>query len=183
MTYAGRTPTRHRRLLIGVGVAVVLVAGLLVGRTLLSGGDKPKLTYQGSAIGDPARVLQAAEASVAADVTARHGAESTDSRCYFTQSRQARSGQRKSDVGDHLLCGPVLFVDGDQGKAYLAVPLRGSVAGGTATLTPAAALGHAANLAVPGTAKLVRPDGKSAPKGSGRAACRCRSPRPRTGTC
>jgi hypothetical protein len=166
---AGGTPPRRSRkkLLIGAGVVVVLVAGGLAGWKLLSGDDKPKLTYQGRQIADPDKVLQAAEATVTADVTKRHGAKNDASRCYFSQAKKTPSGQKKTDVDNNLLCGPVLFVDGDDSKPYISVPLQDAVSGNKTTLTPSSSLDDAENVAAPDNVKLVRPDNKSAPDGSG----------------
>ncbi|MGH3495296.1 MAG: hypothetical protein ACRDQ1_18970, partial [Sciscionella sp.] len=151
---------------IGAGVVVILVAGGLASWQLLSGDSKPKLTYQGKQIADPATVLQEAETSVAAVVKKRHGVSNGDTRCYFSQPDKVPSGQKKSDVDDKLLCGPVLFVDGDDSTPYLGVPLQSSQNGKKVTLTPSSSLDDTAPTAVPDSAKLVRPDGASAPKGA-----------------
>lgn len=160
-------PARRRRkpMVIALVAVVVVAAGLVT--WLVWPSSSPQFTYQGKAIASPAKVLTAAEANVQALVKARHGAAAQDARCYFAQPVKPASGAKKSDVAPALRCGPVLFVDGDQAKAYLAVPFTSTTKDGKATLSPQATLTGLQPAAVPSDVKLGRPDGKSAPSGSG----------------
>ncbi|MDT4946003.1 MAG: hypothetical protein QOH14_2736, partial [Pseudonocardiales bacterium] len=128
-------PRRRRgRLVIAATAAVVVAAGLTA---WLVWPSEPTLTYHGRRIADPGAVLTAAESSVHALVTTRHGVDSAATRCYFTEQRKAGSGSKKTDVDALLRCGPVLFVDGDRAKTYLSIPLTSAPdSGSKVTLTP-----------------------------------------------
>ena len=160
-------PRRSRRkpLLVAGAVVVLLVAGLVT--WLAWPDDQPKYTYDGKEIASASSVLSRGEDSVAAIVKQRHGASNDQTRCYYGQPQHPSSGQKKSDVEHQLRCGPVLFVDGDETRAYLTVPLRNSTSGGKVSLDPATSLAGLDTQAVPAGIKLTRPDGKKAPAGSG----------------
>jgi hypothetical protein len=146
-------------------VAVLVAAGLIT--WLVWPSQTTALTYQGTTIAAPGTVLQSAESTVKKLVADRHGAMNEQSRCYFSKPTKRPSGAKKTDVDDHLTCGPVLFVDGDPANAYLAVPFRSENAGGKAQLTPTDSLADVEPAAVPDSVTLVRPDGKSTPSGTG----------------
>jgi hypothetical protein len=149
---------------IAATAAVVVAAGLTA---WLVWPSEPTLTYQGRRIADPGAVLTAAESSVHALVTTRHGVDSAATRCYFTEQRKAGSGSKKTDVDALLRCGPVLFVDGDRAKTYLSIPLTSAPdSGSKVTLTPGVTPRSNDPDAVPDSVRLVRPDGKKARTGA-----------------
>jgi hypothetical protein len=165
---ASAQPSRisRKRVLIALAAVVVLVAAGLTTWKLLSGGGT-ELTYDGKQIVEPGKVLQAGESEVAAAVTSRHGTSGDETRCYYTKPHKQPAGHKHSDVENRLLCGPVLFVDGDTTKPYLSLALRAAPAGSKITLTPNGSLSGEQPAAVPDGTRLVRPDGKSAPSGAG----------------
>ena len=159
-------PRRNRKpLLLALVAVAALAAGLIT--WLAWPDDAPNLTFEGKEIAAPADVLTKAESGVDALVASRHGAANADTRCYYAHHKDAAAGTKKSDVDAKLRCGPVLFVDGDAAKAYLAVPLSSDSTGGKVTLTAQQPLTGLDPEAVDDTLELVRPDGKSAPDGSG----------------
>ena len=82
--------------------------------------DAP-VTVDGRDVADPAAVLAAAERHLDRTIRERSGARSEDTRCWF-HLRDAEG----SDVRDELVCGPVLFVDGDPGRSWLRFPVTAS---------------------------------------------------------
>lgn len=163
------TPRRRKRapLLIALVAVAAVVAGLVT--WLLWPDDAaPSLTYKGKEIASPADVLTKAETNVAALVKKRHGASNDQTRCYFAQPENPQSGAKKTDIEDALRCGPVLFVDGEPASSYFSVPLTSTDSSGSkVTLDPQQSLDGLTPAALEPTLKLVRPDGKSAPEGTG----------------
>ncbi len=157
---------RNRKPLFIVGGAVVLLAAGLV-TWLVWPDDAPQITYNGKQIASASKVLSKAEDNVQATVKKRHGVSNGDTRCYFAQPKKPASGGKTTDVDTRLRCGPVLFVDGDKSRAYLSVPLTDSKSGSKVQLEPSSSLDSLQPLAVGSDVKLTRPDGKSAPDGSG----------------
>lgn len=159
--------SRKKPLLLAGGVVVLLVAGLVTWLVWPSSAA-PSITWKGKAIASAGDVLSKAESSVASLVDNRHGAKSADTRCYFVQPDEQPSGAKKTDVQDKLLCGPVLFIDGNPQEAYLPVGLTDAgTKGGKQQLTAQSSLSGVDNQAVPDNVKLVRPDKKAAPDGNG----------------
>jgi len=139
--------------------AAALVVVLLVGGALfLSLRDDP-LVLDGRYVVEPAAVLADADEALADYVQERDGARSEDSRCWF-EAADAEG----DDVGDTLLCGRVLFVDGDADRSWLRFPLSASPQGGDVRVTVAALPTdpEPERLADPGL--LRRPDGGSPPE-------------------
>ena len=156
----GPPPKRSNKKLFAIIAAVLAV--LLVGGGLfffLSGDD---LTYQGRDIVEPEKVLSDAESRLAGIVEERNGATNDDTSCYFVLKNA-----ETTDIEDGLVCGPVLFVDGDPSKPYLTFPLEGSAGDDDARLTVAAepTSPEPAELANPDL--LLRPDGTSPPEANG----------------
>lgn len=169
-SWQGAPPPQRRRsrkpLLITLAAVVVLVAAGLV-TWLVWPSSSPQFTYQGKEVSEPAKVLTRAETNVRALVKSRHGAENGNTRCYFAQPAKPASGAKKSDIEQALRCGPVLFVDGDTSQPYLSVPFTATTKDDKAILAPRSSLNGLEPAALGSGVKLVRPDGKQAPKGSG----------------
>lgn len=156
----GPRRTKNNKKLIAI-IAAVVVAALVGGGLffLLSGDD---ITYQGRDIVEPEIVLTDAESRLDGIVEERNGATNDQTSCYFVVKNA-----ETTDIEDGLVCGPVLFVDGDEGQPYLTFPIEGSAGDGDATLTVAAepVSPEPSELANPDL--LRRPDGGSPPEGSG----------------
>ncbi len=153
-----------------IGVAAVIILGLIVsGLVFVLRGTAPSaLTYQGRAIAQPAQALTTAEANLAAVVRSRHGAENGSTRCYYELPRKRPAGEKTSDVASSLLCGPVLFVDGHPGQAYLTFGLTSSSAsGGQVALSPSPRPASGDPVALTSRVTLRRPDGRQPPGGTG----------------
>jgi hypothetical protein len=138
-------------------LALVLVGGGLF--FFLSGDD---ITYQGRDIIEPETVLTDAESALNEIVRQRNGATNDETSCYFV----VKSAET-TDIEDGLACGPVLFVDGDEGQPYLTFPVEASAGDGDARLTvaPEPQAPEPAELANPDL--LRRPDGGTPPEGNG----------------
>jgi hypothetical protein len=149
-------------------VAVAVLVAALVTWLVWPSSSAPQFTWKGRTIADASGVLSKAENTVGAYVSNRHGAKNDSTRCYFVQPDKAASGTKRTDVEDHLLCGPVLFVDGNKSKPYLALPLSATgTSGGKQQLSTPGSLSGLQPDAVPAGVKLARPDKKSAPSGAG----------------
>jgi len=138
-------------------VTLALVGGGLY--FFLSGAD---VTYQGRNIVEPEKVLTDAESGLDRIVDERNGATNDETSCYFVAKNADTT-----DIEDRLVCGPVLFVDGDESQPYLVFPLQASTGDGDATLTVAAEPESPEPAEVANADLLVRPDGASPPEGSG----------------
>jgi len=143
--------------ILGAIVALALVGGGLF--FFLSGDD---ITYQGRDIVEPEKVLTDAESALGGLVEERNGATNDATSCYFVV-RNAET----TDIEDGLVCGPVLFVDGDEGQPYLTFPLEGSAGDGDARLSVAAEPDSAEPTELANPELLRRPDGTSPPDGNG----------------
>ena len=162
-------PGKGRRFGI-IGLIVVIVVGLLAGGyfVFLKKDSAAALSYNGKKINQPAGVLTAGEADLAAIIKARHGAAAATTRCYFAVPKTPAAGATKSDIDPALRCGPVLFVDGDASQSYLSLALTaGAASNDGVTLTPATAAQSLDPQQVPGTLTLERPDKAAPPAGSG----------------
>ena len=160
-------PRKRRGRLIAIAAVLVLAAGGVVAWLAWPSDNAPSITYAGKAIDHPERVLTSAEAKLADYVKSRHGARNAQTRCYFERPKTPASGTKKTDIAAHLACGPVLFVDGDTGKAFVSVAVAGDASGKKATLTLPNQLTDLAPQAAPTGVTLTRPDGATAPAGSG----------------
>ncbi len=164
-----------------IRLIAVCVLGVLVGAGWLV--FKPpvdrQLTSYGRPVANAAQLLDQTERVMRAAVTDRHGSRGSDARCYYaTDSAVPTVGGSDSDlpvaVGDRMLCGPVLFIDGDRSRPFLSFDL-------IATPTPAGTMRLAvnspdgeSNTPDPRPAsQLIRPDGKLPP-----ATERLTTPRP-----
>ncbi|WP_369139388.1 hypothetical protein [Modestobacter versicolor] len=155
---AGR---RRRRLRGPWLVSAALVVVLLVGAGLYLSRGEP-LTSGGRYVRDPGAVLAAADEQLTGYVEQRNGVAGPDSRCWFELA--AADGV---EVRDALLCGPVLFVDGDPGRAWLRFPLTATADGGDVRLSVAALPADPAPDRPADPGLLHRPDGGRPPAGSG----------------
>jgi hypothetical protein len=152
---------RSRRrfpLAAGLVLSLVATAGLVLVLVLR---DDP-VTVEGRDVPDPGAVLATAEGHLDRHVRARHGARSEDARCWF--HLQDAGG---SDVRDALVCGPVLFVDGDPGRSWLRFPVTATRTDGEVRLTVAEEPAAPDPGRRPDADLLRRPGGGTPPEGSG----------------
>ncbi|SDJ20813.1 Protein of unknown function [Frankineae bacterium MT45] len=164
---AGR-PARSRRRVIGtLSVVLLLVAAALTGGWwFFIRSDAPTLTYLGRSIDSPAQTLNDAQAKLSSYVVAHHGNKSRDARCYFALAKAPTAGTKTSDIDHRTFCGPVLFAEGDISQEYLAFELTPAAPGSTQMSVSASPMLPDAE-SVPATERLIRPDNKRPPKGSG----------------
>ena len=155
-------PARHRRWRLGIVALLAAVLGGLV-TWLVWPSSGPTLTYHGKSIAQAGTALSRTESLLQTYVQNRHGASNESTRCYFTVQAHPAKGAAENDVGDALWCGPVLFVDGDASKPYVAVHLTSHTADTRLTLTPPTSLDNLPSYAADDSLKLVRPDGKTPP--------------------
>jgi hypothetical protein len=162
-------PTGKRRTPLIVGLVALLVVALGVGGfVLLKANDKPKFTFNGKSISNADAVLQEGEKHVNDQVSTRHGAKNEDTRCYFAVPKEPASGAKKTDISPQLLCGPVLFVDGDAKQAYLAYNVnQTSSENGKVVLAVSDAPQSPNPTSLPQSMKLKRPDRAEPPGGTG----------------
>ena len=151
--------SRRKPLLIGGAVLVVLllVAGGLF--FLLRGDD---FSYAGRTVAEPQQVIDDAEATFGSYVEGRGGTTSDDSGCWFRHL-----DADTSDVQDDLVCGPVLFVDGDPAATYLLFPLTPSAGDGDVTFEVAAEPADPEPQELTDRELMARPDGGTPPAGAG----------------
>jgi hypothetical protein len=166
---AGPPPARKPRTPLIVGLVALLVVALGVGGfVLLKANNKAKFTFNGRSISNADAVLQEGEKQVNDQVSTRHGAKIQDTRCYFAVPKEPASGVKKTDISPQLLCGPVLFVDGDAKQAYLAYNVnQTSSENGKVVLAVSDAPQSANPTSLPQSVKLRRPDGAEPPSGTG----------------
>lgn len=141
--------------------ATALVVVLLVGGALfLTLRDDP-FVLDGRYVLAPEAVLADADDALVEHVEERNGVRSDDSRCWFEAT-----GTEGDDVGDTLLCGPALFVDGDADRSWLRFPLAASPQGGDVRLAVAALPTDPQPERLADPDLLRRPDGGSPPEDS-----------------
>ncbi|MCZ2827807.1 hypothetical protein O2W14_03010 [Modestobacter sp. VKM Ac-2986] len=133
-------------LLVGAGTALVLLQR-----------EDPVL-LGGRYVTDPAAVLADADRALAGYVDGRNGVRAEDSRCWFE-----RTAPEVDDVRDALLCGPVLFVDGDPARTWLRFPVTAAPDGGDVRLSVAALPADAAPDRPADPGLLRRPGGGRPP--------------------
>ena len=161
------SPRKRKGRLIALGAVVLLAAAGVATWLAWPAADAPTLTYAGKPIDHAGRLLDTAESRLTDYVKSRHGARNDQTRCYYVRPRTPATGAKKTDVADHLSCGPVLFVDGVAAKPFVDVPVSSDGRGGKkATLTLPAQFTDLPSLPAPAHAELVRPDGRAAPAGS-----------------
>ena len=141
-----------------VGAALVVV--LLVGAGLFLFRGDP-LTLGGRYVTEPARVLADADAVLGDYVERRHGVAADDSRCWFELT-----DADGHEVRDALLCGPVLFVDGDADHTWLHFPLTPRADGGDVRLSVADLPADPEPERLADRERLMRPGGGDPPSGS-----------------
>jgi hypothetical protein len=166
---AAPAPAKKRRTPLIVGLVAILVVALGVGGfVLLKASNKPKFTFNGKSISNADAVLQEGETQVSDQVSTRHGAKTGDTRCYFAVPKDPASGAKKSDISPQLLCGPVLFVDGNAKQTYLAYNVnQTSSENGKVVLAVSDAPQSPNPTSLPQSLNLKRPDGAEPPSGSG----------------
>ena len=158
---------RRTPFIIGLVIVLVLAGGAVAAWQLLK-PSPPSLTYQGQKIANAAALLSHADADLATEVSSRHGTKSPDSRCYFTRPTSPSGTAKKSDVSQTLVCGPVLFVDGNAADEYLSYSLTATgTSGGATTLTVSDDPTNPDPQPLPTATRLSRPDNKTAPAGPG----------------
>lgn len=162
-------PTRRRRrkpLILAIVAVAVVAAGLLTWQFWPA--DHEKITYEGKPVTDPDTVLTKAESVLRGYVKDRHGAANGATRCYFSKPKTPAADAKDTDVTTSLVCGPVLFVDGDTAYPYIEMRLTTDLTDpDSVTLRPPYSLNEVTPEAVDADVLLVRPDGKSAPSGAG----------------
>jgi hypothetical protein len=164
------TPRRRRRPIVIAICAAVLAGGLTGGWFVLHKSPSTAFTFDGRTVADPSATLQHAEKSVDALVASRHGVKNSATRCYFAVPATPPPGAKKTDVDSALRCGPVLFVDGDAGRAYLSYPLSSTPGpDGDVVLTPSARPIDTQPGLLPVGFTLRRPDKRTAPLDPGLA--------------
>ena len=151
-----------------IRLVAVCVLGMLAGAGWLVLRPEPTrtLTSYGRPVSNAGSLLRQAEASMRQLVHARHGELAKDSRCYYA-SQPAEDGTEGevTAIGDRMLCGPVLFVDGDRSRPYLVYDLLARPAGGgKLRLSVDSPDGDDATSADPRPgSQLLRPDGQQPP--------------------
>jgi hypothetical protein len=160
----GRRRKRSRLPLVLI-VSIVLVAGLATGGWFILHKEKAAaFTFAGKTVYQPEATLSQAEKAVDVIVAQRHGAKSSDTRCYFALPADPPKGTKKSDVDTSVRCGPVLFVDGDPHRTYLSFPVSTSASPhGSVSLAAASSPVSADPAALPAGLTLSRPDGQMPP--------------------
>ncbi len=156
---SAQSPGKSKRPLI-IGLCAVLVLALAtVGFLVLKPSSSPAFTFAGKKIANSEAVLTAAQSTTSKLVTSRHGASNGDTRCYFARATSPAKGTKKSDIDDHVYCGPVLFVDGDKAQTYLSYPIsQAGTKDGAVTLTAATTPTSADPQSAPTGRTLARPD-------------------------
>jgi hypothetical protein len=166
----GGTISLWRRFVIRLIAMCVL--GVLVGAGWLVLRPPPGLTLTsyGHPVSNASSLLRQTEASMRRLVHARHGTLTADSRCYYLglsaddASSDDGTDAGRTGIGDRMLCGPVLFVDGDPSRPYLAYSLLSGPAGRNRvrlTVTSPDADGISADPRP--ESELIRPDGRQPP--------------------
>jgi hypothetical protein len=160
----------------GIRLIAVCVLGVLVGAgwQVLTPRPSPTLTSYGQPVTNAGSLLRQTEASMRRLVRARHGVLTRDSRCYYTgypgnpgypdAATELASQQNRIPIGDRMLCGPVLFVDGDSSRPYLTYNLITTAAGhGRLRLAVSGSDGDSVTTDPRPDSQLLRPDGRLPP--------------------
>ena len=159
-----------------IRLIAVVVLGVLAGAgwLVLAPRSARTLTSYGHPISNAGALLRQTEDSMRRLVHARHGALATDSRCYYTGLPTEQAASVGTDgyavpaggtpISDRMLCGPVLFVDGDPSRPYLTFDLLGQPAGGNRVrLRVTSPDGDAISPDPRPDSRLIRPDGRQPP--------------------
>lgn len=150
-------PSRlSRRVQIVLTAVVLLVAATVGVRWLTTHDSAVRITVFGQSVAHPDRVLDTAQQQFQRYAAARHGVVAANAECWFQQLSDS------TDVDGSLLCGPVLFYDGDPGAPYLRFGLTAS---GSDPVRLVAASTPLSPDPVPAASDitLVRPEGTAAP--------------------
>lgn len=147
---------------IGSVLSAALLVVLLAGAGLFALLREDPLTFGGRYVADPGAVLAEADRVFTDHVAQRQGVRSAESRCWF--QLQDADG---AEVRPALLCGPALFVDGQDDASWLRFPLTGSPAGGDVQLSVAALPADPDPAPLTDRELLRRPDGGQPPRGTG----------------
>ena len=149
-----------------IRLIAVCVVGVLAAAGWLELRVQPArvLTSYGRPVSNASSLLQQTEAAMRRLVHARHGALTAESRCYYTSDQPGDGGPGEIAITDRMLCGPVLFVDGDRSRPYLTSDLlAGSSGPGRVRLSVTSPDGDATSTDPRPDGQLVRPDGKLPP--------------------
>jgi hypothetical protein len=156
--------SRWRR--FGIRLIAVCVLGVLAGSgwNVLQPQPARTLTSYGYPISNAGSLLRQAEASMRSLVRARHGTLATGSRCYYVSEPAEETASGRIAIGDRMLCGPVLFVDGDRSRPYLAYSLLAGPAGRNRIRLAVTSPDSDGISADPRPdSELIRPDGRQPP--------------------
>lgn len=164
-----------RRFAIRVVTVVVLAVLIGAGWVLFRPRSLTELTSFGLPVANSGPLLRTAEAAMHRTVQTRHGALASGARCYYEQPNPGPvDADEPQAIGDQIFCGPVRFVDGDPGRPFLTYNLLSTPAAhGRMELAIGSQDGDGTAADPRPAIRLMRPDGKAAPKSD-----RVRSPRP-----
>ena len=158
---------RSRRVRGRSWVALLVVAAFAATAVWYLHRPEPRaplvVTYAGSTVADPAGVIAGADHAFVRYVGDKHGALSSDARCYFNRV----GGWATTDVAPTLFCGPALFYGGAAPELWLRYVLSPSHASdGHIRLSMAGYPETTAPIDLPGNVILERPDGSTPPTGA-----------------
>jgi len=159
-----------------IRLIAVCVLGVLAGAgwLVVSPRHSRTLTSYGRPVSNAGSLLRQTETAMRRLVHARHGVLASGSRCYYAAVTDGLASVDGTAIGDRMLCGPVLFVDGDPSRPYLTYSLQASpAAGDRMRLTVTSPDGDGISADPRPDGELVRPDGQQPP-----ARYRLRPPAP-----
>ncbi|HTW08757.1 MAG TPA: DUF2510 domain-containing protein [Acidimicrobiales bacterium] len=141
-----------------VGALLLIVVVLVV----VLRGHGPTLYWEGEPISNANQVLAQGEQAMQSQAVADEGATSAQSRCYFSLPNQSAH-----DVAAYMRCGPVLLPWSRTSAPWLTLPLSARMSGSKEVLALAARPPPSTTVALAQGEALRRPDGQSAPSGTG----------------
>lgn len=149
-------PTARGHLIRALTALVVSAVALAGWRGLDQRAPSVRFELSGTVIRNPAAVLAVAEKQLRGQLLQHHGVSAPSTRCYFTAS--AGPHRDLVTVTDSVLCGPVLFVDGDPSKSFAVFGLQADGSGRSAVRLTADEGEYASGPAA--GVQLIRPDGR-----------------------
>ena len=147
-----------RRWAVLVGIVLVVVIILVVALR----SHPPALYWQGQPIEDASHVLVDAQAAMQSVASADEGALSSSSRCYYSVAASS-----DHDVAPFLRCGPILLPWSSPSAPWLTYEVSGTPSGSGVKVLLDSSVPPAATSGLHRGEVLRRPDGASAPKGTG----------------